>query len=663
MSDRWGSHWRWRAVLLLATVCLVGYGWVLADQWRLRKVVAGSGNPAALYIEGRSGASIAAYDWKTGKSWHVADKRDSLGIRSLHAVGNGKAVAWLGEMPIEVVDLQPPHAHRQYSTPRMPDDRFIGMTDDEHFAVFQTEGERVPTANGGTEVSLRRTVGKNYPPVIVHRIVDLKSGEVVDTRDWESTLIANGASNEFLSRRQVAKPIDPEEPAAALWKITAAGKWEKVEGRDVRFSLGSLLALVGNKQDRWRLVEDNAMVGLAEEAASPRVIRISPAGEFVLAIEMAGSRMFVVNTRSEEVHRLAVSYPSLAVGEFVDDGKALLMADLRDDVRVIDSQTGKLLTKDGAGSQRRNRLAVVAALLLLISAILLGTAIRERPFAWTTVDVAVSFVAAQIGIGYALIGFTHPEMYSVWPGGRFWVMSVACYLLGMFIGSATMVGIYWTFGRGWLIWRWLVGALGLCVFAAPLIATWEQAQGGVDLSVVTGVTLAFGLLFAGAANCIGVLVRALGWTLRDSPVEENPRQYRLATFFLMVAAMGVLIVIGQWLFTGPRALETVAYVAVGLAIITSAMLLAGILLSDLKAWTMMSATVLLIFAVVGGIYVHGEYAMGGISRYEIYLLEGPSALATAVTVAIPCLVLRLRGWRWRRGVVATGARRARRLHH
>ncbi len=638
MSDRWGYYWRWRAVLLLATVCLLGYGWVLADQWRLRKVVAGSGNPAALYIERRNGVSIEAYDWKAGKRWQVADVKNAKYvaeiINSLRVVGDGEAIAWHEGTTIHVVDLAPPHEHRQYDTSiKNPDDWFVGLTDDERFAVFQTHGERVPAANGGTELVLRRPLGKRG--VIVHRVVDLKTGMVVDTREWASTLSAIGP-NGFLSD-------------AALWKISAAGKLVKFKDRDARFSHASGLSLAGNQQGRWRLLDDISAVGLDEEPSSPSVVRISPSGEHVLATEMTTSRMFLVNTRTKAVRLLPVSYPALAVGEFVDDGKAILMPDLRDDIRVIDAQTGKLLAIDGAGAQRRNRLFAVAAMLALASAILLGTAIWERQFHWAIADVAASFVAAQEAVGYALIGFVQPEMYFVWPGARFLVLPVALYLVGMFIGAATMMGIYWAFGRGWLLGRWLLGCLGLCAFALPLIAVWELGQGGENLSIVIGVVLAFGLVFASAANCIGVFVRALGWTLRDLPVEENPRQYRLATFFLIVAAIAVLIVVGQWLFVGPRALQIVSYAVAGVAMIASAMILAGILLSHAKAWLLVCATALLACAVVAGIYVHGENPMGGSSRYEIYLLEGPTALATAITVAIPCLVLRSRNWRWRRG--------------
>ncbi len=69
MTSRWVSLWRWRLPLLLVTIILLGYGWLLADQWKSRTVVSGSSNPAVLCIQHRSGVSIEAYDWKAAKHW------------------------------------------------------------------------------------------------------------------------------------------------------------------------------------------------------------------------------------------------------------------------------------------------------------------------------------------------------------------------------------------------------------------------------------------------------------------------------------------------------------------------------------------------------------------------------------------------------------------
>jgi hypothetical protein len=276
-------------------------------------------------------------------------------------------------------------------------------------------------------------------------------------------------------------------------------------------------------------------------------------------------------------------------------------------------------------------------------------ALGERNFSWTLADVAVSFGAAQMAVAYVLVSMMSPELFSISPGSRFWVTPMACYLLGMFIGAATMMGIYWAFSRGWLPSRWLLGGLCLCLAAFPITLIWEHHQAGAAMVVVQGVVLAFGLIFSGAAGCLSLFIRALGWTIADRPVDDNPRQYRLATFFLMVAASAILIAVGQWLFAGPDVIQVVYCAVIGVAIIASAMVLAGILLCNANTWIVASATAFFLFAVTTGIYVHGEYPLGAVSRYEMYLFDGPIALATAVTIAIPCLVLRSRGWRWRRG--------------
>ncbi len=44
--------------------------------------------------------------------------------------------------------------------------------------------------------------------------------------------------------------------------------------------------------------------------------------------------------------------------------------------------------------------------------------------------------------------------------------------------------------------------------------------------LVLGVAMAFGLIFVGAVNVQGLVVRALGWTIREVPVEEHRRAVR-----------------------------------------------------------------------------------------------------------------------------------------
>jgi MFS family permease len=654
-SGRWGSHWRWRAPLLLVTLALIGYGWVAADQWRTRMVVPGSRNPAVLMVDRRGGIALEAYDWKSKKRWHVTQLKDvhyqDPIANTLRIVGDGKGVAWHELFTLHVVDLAPPHEHRQYSTPALHTDNwFVGMTDDERYAVFQSHGERVPTADGGTEVKVQRTLGNKYPPVVVHRIVDLQTGEFLEMRAWDSSLTLTNLPDVFLSRRQGAKATLPDEPPAALWRIASDGTWEKIEDRDSRFVLGSIVSAAVDPRGHWRLLDDNEVVSPEEQTSQSRILRASSPGEQVLLFDMAERRELLLNTRSKEVLELANSYPLLGMGEFVDDGRAMIWTDLRDDVHLIDTRTGKFQTLDGSGSQRRNRLLVVVASLLLVSAILLGTALGERHLFWTLADVMASFVAAQMAVSYLLVSVIHPELHSLVFYARYGLLSIGCYLLGMFVGAAAMVGIYWAFGRGSIFFRWLLGGLCLFVVALPLAVVATQfAESDNSLMVVFAVTMAFGLLFSGATSGLGLLVRAMGWTLRDGPVEENLRQYRLATFFLMVAAVAVLIAVGQWLFAGPNVTQTLSYLLAGIAIVASGMILAGILLSDAKAWLVALAAALFILVPMTAIYLHGEYPMGPMSRYEIYILDGPAALAATVTIAIPCLVLRARGWRWRRG--------------
>ncbi len=105
---------------MLAVGFLVGYGWILADQWRMQVVVPGSDDPVILSNYRRTEISIEAFDRKTGKQLARdrarAENERGRSFMSLHAVGNGKAVAWHEDSTLHVVDVEPPHEHRRYVT-------------------------------------------------------------------------------------------------------------------------------------------------------------------------------------------------------------------------------------------------------------------------------------------------------------------------------------------------------------------------------------------------------------------------------------------------------------------------------------------------------------------------------------------------------------------
>lgn len=593
---------------------------------------------------------------KTGKQWHVTELKDERyrGNRAntLRATGDGKAVAWHEGTTIHVVDLAPPHEHRQYETSiKNPDDWFVGLTDDERFAVFQAHGERVPTADGGTEVLIQRTLGGNYPSVMVHRLVELKTGAVVDTRAWESNLITNSKSSEFLSRRQSAKPTDLSEPAAAVWNVSVNGKWEKIEDRDPRFTIGATLSLALDRQGHWRLLGDNEVAQSDEESLYPMLSRVSPSGEHVLLFDRVG-KMFLVNTSSKEVRPFANSWWRIGASEFVDNGEAILCSDLRDDVRLIDTRTGALRAIDASGSQRRNRLVAVAGLLFFAAALFLSFAIRQRSFTWTVVDVLAASISAQLALACVLVSVFHPELGQIATGARITLfLAPMCGLLGAFMGTATIVGIYWAFGEPWLPWRWLQGGLALGVSAVPIAAVAAQVDDTSQFLINVAAMSAFGVIFATVTNLMGAVVRSLGWTLRNRPVEENPRQYGLATFFVIVAGIAVLVAVGKWLATDERFYFNAALGAAGIA---TGMMLAGIFFLNASGRLLLGALALFCLAVVGGVYLHGKYPMLPISRYEIYQIDGAGTIAAIASIAIPCWLVRSRGWRWRKAQATIG---------
>lgn len=638
MRERWGSHWRWRLLFVIVSIALVGYGWVLADRWRMRVVLPGSDGPAFLALYRRTGVSVEAYDWKAGKRWHVADvhREDDRGriVTSLRGVGNGRAVAWHDHSMVHVVDVAPPCEHRRYNTTvDSSTDELVGMSDDRRFAVFQRNVERIVGAAIATQQALQ--------------IVDLTTGEVVNTKEWESTLTANGASGTFLSQRQTPNPVDSNEPVAALWIVSSDGKWEQIEDRDPRFAIGSNLSLACDPKGKWRLLGPKETARTDETPSTGILVKSSPDGGHALLFDQTVPCILLLNTKTLAIRELARTYTTIGIGEFVDDGKQLLLANLRDDLLLVDVETGRQTVLDEAGSQRRNRIFAVGGALLLMAVFLLGLAIWERQLPWTVTDLVAAGGSIEMALGFVAVGMIHPELQSVYPASQWWVVPILCGALGIHFGMATMVGVYWSFGRSWLLRRWLLGGLCLLLFALPIAITMVEIENLGALPIVVGVMMAFGLIFVGAVNAQGLIVRALGWTIRDVPVEENRRQFGLVTFFWVVAAIAVLVTVAKWLFAGPAVTMILVLAVFGIVIISSGLILAGILFSAAKTQYVGGAAMLFLLIVAGSIYLHGEYPGVPFSRMQVYVLDIPAALLAAVTIAVPCMILRSRGWRWR----------------
>ena len=72
MTDRFGSHWRWRLAMLLVAFALIGYGRWQAERWQWRSLVQSGGSPAIYRSIHRDGSqSIEAFDWEHNQRWMV----------------------------------------------------------------------------------------------------------------------------------------------------------------------------------------------------------------------------------------------------------------------------------------------------------------------------------------------------------------------------------------------------------------------------------------------------------------------------------------------------------------------------------------------------------------------------------------------------------------
>ncbi len=173
-------------------------------------------------------------------------------------VGNGKAVAWHESLMLNVVDLAPPYAHRRYAAPNLSvAEQFVGMTDDERFAVFQADGEMIPVADGKNGTEHPADLGNKYQ----------RAGES-DYRSENRSGRGYTGMGQYRGRERALRTIfyrGCQEPAGAsrrirrglLWKITADGKWEKIEDRDPRFAKTTFFLRARDPQGKWRTLVRN----------------------------------------------------------------------------------------------------------------------------------------------------------------------------------------------------------------------------------------------------------------------------------------------------------------------------------------------------------------------------------------------------------------------
>lgn len=649
VKQRWGSHWSWRWMLAALLLALLVSAYVLAEQWLVRSLVPSHAPPAVIRVTQRSQEWLEGFDWRTGERFKMP-LYEHIPTETVHetmqTVLDGKAVAWMSGWDLHVVDLQPPHLERLFKCPLKPEQHsFLGLSRDGNFALFQAVGTLQKNPDGSTSVTLEPTFG-GQRQMIVLSIVDLRTGEARRVKEWESTTAPSRSAGEFEStlRATTLPPLDPNEPSFARWTISPEGEWQKVDS-SVSKRLANVVA-VRDAKGRLQWPEDEAAANSDPAAVQLTVVKWSSSGKRMLACSI-GESCSIVDAEAKTMRPLETPYGLFTAAAFLDED-TIIVSDLHDDIRVIDVSSGKTIARDLLGSLRRTRMRWVAAGLALVAAFWMTLAFRERNLFWALSDSLIALTALQFVLVAIMI-----SLFSLESGGGASMRRLMEYAPLVFsvvasnVGAGVVVGWYWAHGRGFLVWRWLYGAVWLSIGSLPAAAAISHVDARTNSpEVVFAAFVAFGVLLGSLTSLVVVGLRSLRWTIYHAPLSENPSRFGLATCFLVTGGIGVLIPIGQWFFSSNGHEGPISPVGLAVGAAVAAVVLVALLMSRARWYFLTAAWGLWIATVVAGVMILALYLPRVLPYLFVCMLESSAVVGIVVAIAIPCLVLRTHGWHW-----------------
>lgn len=634
-----GSYWRWRAALLVLSLCLFAIGWVVLNEWTNRVVVgAGQGTTLVYRVVRRDHQTLQTWDWRTGEQTRVVDfGPEDHRWHEVLIVRDGGSVA-----------RQVPFGHRYYSPPiPFEGHGLAGVTPDERYAVYQGRGQFVSDGNGGTKVSFDAPWSGTNPVAYVTYVVDLRTQQVVDTKEWQSTITAFGSSGEFLSQCHSPTPLDPKEPAAATWRITSDGQWEKIGDSQSRFVTGAILPLAAGEGKNLRMLDADEVAAEGETTSQGRFVRYSSASDSLILVDLATQRIHATNLATKRLVPLQVPGIGASSVQFTHDGALVLMSDMRDDLRVIDPTTGVTLFRESSGLRRRTALLAIAIGLAVVWLAWLVLAIRERDVWWAIADALFCNGVWQFALIALFHSEVHRDMAQFGTAKVALMMSIVLPVIGAAVGNMILLGWYWAHGTHSILRRALVGTVALVLGQIP-VAVGMWLNEGEFLATWTGAIL-LGLPAAGVIAAIVAPIRSIGWTIRDAPVSENPRRFGLATFLSVVAGICVLLALCQTHVEQGlnRMADFLAFVIAGCPLFGGALI--AVLFSRFR-WPIVALAVVITFVLAGvALDPYTQTLAIPVPSRQVYQLFSAVLFGVAMTVAIPCLVLRAHGFAWVRG--------------
>lgn len=628
VAPRFGTLWRWRAIVAMISVAVFAAGWNVARWWRARVLVRDSGQPAIVRVVRPDYDSLELFDWTTGKWQKFGEVR---GIdywfmpNAIRVVLDGEAVAWHWDDRIHVVPTDGSTAWTSKPFKVAEHVEFLGLTRDDNFAVVRDRNEGI--------ANLKRMPASTS----AISVVNLQTGEVVNSETWAvpSPVRSTG--------EVVATRISPEE--YGRWRFSRDGKWTKIadvkdrllERHSVTFTIDS------NGQLQWpnsRLTEGAT---IAPEAF---VACVSPLGDRFVA-NFQGGGCVVVDQNTGKIMRLDLPWGICPMGSFTPDGNTLVISDLRDDIHVFDASTGRLIAKDDAGSRRRGILVGILTVAGFVIAFWLLIAFSEQSSHWATFDVlatilviALTMVGIVISIRHPGIDWTHLPVQAI-------VQFFGSLVVGTSAGGVVLTAWYWAHGEGTIAARWVKGVPGLAVFLLPILML-DQATSWWYAALVTNATAIFA---AGSTALFVWIPNAIGWTIRNQPVEKSSHRFGLSAMFAAIASLGIVLALGKWLIDPSKwSIQSEIVYQTAEIMLVGAVLVA--ILFSRWSWYWIAGGLLLVGTPLIALICFNLVGMSARNPYltGAHAMQFGRLIGMTLAILVACLVMKHHGFRWTRAV-------------
>lgn len=633
LGNPFGNLRRARFVLVAAFAILSAISFHHLLSWKRRTIVTGSvGPPLVTSVRGWRSHWFEAWDWQTNRSWILA--------RSVHGgsvVLDDKTLAWIGGNSIYTVDIASPGEVRLRPRPRREDrywPHLIGMSADERFVVFF---ERFPNSTGARN-----------PDEFALEVFDLETGEKTDLLAGHVVTkgtIANGL--------MVTASIVQGKPAAVratqIVRLSPEGKLTPVNQVVPQFGNRAVVSVA-------RTQGNELEIGGAASAFGILVLCDSPRGDAFVAGNWPWQSCFVGNATT--VHELPIPCSPLYFyddAQFSPDGTRVAICDARDDLHIIDVQSGQIVAQNFEGTQQRQRGRYCFAAALLLASAWYVLLLRETTWNGSLIDAS----AILLLLGFSAVAF--PNVFGIDYGMAYLVdwlgpgleLFMTLYLpLALIAACGVAVAWYWVFGTGTMLGRWLRGALWLLAMATPSVISFSIWNNPFEFPSPFDwpTAAAIGVVVAGVVSAAISTIRLSRWTVAKGPVSAKRRQFDLKTMMTVVAGASVVLAIGRVLhLINPNILATIrqswSFLLAPLAV---AVLLPSILLSNYAGRTRIS---LMVMVGVATLLWSARWPVLMILRsspmMNDHMLWEQSSLVTLILVlGLLCKIARQDGWRW-----------------